>query len=741
MTIAGEDLKFVEQTIDDLKDRKTHKVLFHVDQETQALELTLDSSAFISNRSDTKETDEHYTGLFVDLVYRAIRHNYQKTISDQLLSFIEFLKNRTHPARKYHYPLLEIYVRDPKIGGPLASPPESHRTLMPYGYITEPGMYETSVTCPTLFEGYLRRQIRHLIENHVPVLRVRTGLRILPIHFAIEAHALGEIEKIQGLQDLIDTIDVGVSNEIRLHFEVPKLGTIDDVADGRKTETVTVPSLEFINQNFFMPGRPYEDVCKAAMATGGAGEDSQLIRAILQRQVRLKIELLKRDYEIKPLSLFNGDRVDYSLGRIRHYTKTFPSDFQNFVIFTNYQMYVEEFAKYCVAQVLVRFAHLDETIDLARIVESLGGRVNVSAEKLDRLGQDDVKIVVPAYPKVRDGGNGSHPRPFSAKHIVAQRLFRIDDGAHGKCRLRDGKIHISSSDMDGCIRTSLLKVFGGKESVEHASTDDGKKEERLLSGLATELFEYFLQDRKETGIMGAKTPQMPAYHLTRNDQSGITMVNIGVGPSNAKTITDHISVLRPYVFLMLGHCAGLRATQQLGHYVLANGYLRADGVLDDHSRVDLPIPPINEIHAELVAAFDIITGSSYSTTDASERTMSPLIRTGTVATTSDRNWELRYPDPTFPLERAKAIGADMESATIAANGFRYSVPYATFLCISDRPLHGDLKLEGMADTFYRDAVAKHFRIAIGAMEALSNKYHRDGLPTRKLRDRLQPPFQ
>jgi AMP nucleosidase len=218
------------------------------------------------------------------------------------------------------------------------------------------------------------------------------------------------------------------------------------------------------------------------------------------------------------------------------------------------------------------------------------------------------------------------------------------------------------------------------------------------------------------------------------------MVNIGVGPSNAKTITDHISVLRPSVFLMLGHCAGLRATQKLGHYVLANGYLRADGVLDDHSRVDLPIPPINEIHAELVSVFDTMTGSSYSTTDASERTMSPLIRTGTVATTSDRNWELRYPDPTFPLERAKAIGADMESATIAANGFRYSVPYGTFLCISDRPLHGDLKLEGMADTFYRDAVAKHFRIAIGAMEQLSNKY-RDGLPTRKLRDRLQPPFQ
>ena len=64
-----------------------------------------------------------------------------------------------------------------------------------------------------------------------------------------------------------------------------------------------------------------------------------------------------------------------------------------------------------------------------------------------------------------------------------------------------------------------------------------------------------------TGAPLGKQPQMPAYHLMRKDNSGITMVNIGVGPSNAKTITDHIAVLRPHVWLMLGHCAGLRNSQ------------------------------------------------------------------------------------------------------------------------------------------------------------------------------------
>jgi AMP nucleosidase len=58
----------------------------------------------------------------------------------------------------------------------------------------------------------------------------------------------------------------------------------------------------------------------------------------------------------------------------------------------------------------------------------------------------------------------------------------------------------------------------------------------------------------------ARLPQMPAYHLTKPGHGGITMVNIGVGPSNAKTITDHVAVLRPHAWLMLGHCAGLRNT-------------------------------------------------------------------------------------------------------------------------------------------------------------------------------------
>ena len=87
-------------------------------------------------------------------------------------------------------------------------------------------------------------------------------------------------------------------------------------------------------------------------------------------------------------------------------------------------------------------------------------------------------------------------------------------------------------------------------------------------------------------------PQMPAYHLVQPNGDGITLVNIGVGPSNAKTITDHLAVLRPHVWLMIGHCGGLRASQRLGDYVLAHGYLRDDQVLDEMLPTAIPVPAL-----------------------------------------------------------------------------------------------------------------------------------------------------
>ncbi|WBU56876.1 AMP nucleosidase [Paracoccus sediminicola] len=310
------------------------------------------------------------------------------------------------------------------------------------------------------------------------------------------------------------------------------------------------------------------------------------------------------------LAPFTAQRVDYSLARLAHYTATDPAHFQNFVLFTNYQFYVDEFEAF------------------ARSV--------------------------------------------------------LDDPASGYTEF----------------------VAPGNQII-------GRSDGEL--------------------IPLAKMPQMPSYHLKRAGNQGITLVNIGVGPSNAKTATDHIAVLRPHTWLMVGHCAGLRNSQSLGDFVLAHAYLREDNVLNDDLPVWVPIPALAEVQVALQEAVAEVTKL-----DGYE--LKRIMRTGTVATIDNRNWELR--DQSGPIHRlslSRAIGLDMESATIAANGFRFRVPYGTLLCVSDKPLHGELKLPGMATDFYRTQVANHLLIGVRAMEKLRDM-PLERIHSRKLRSFAETAF-
>jgi AMP nucleosidase len=315
--------------------------------------------------------------------------------------------------------------------------------------------------------------------------------------------------------------------------------------------------------------------------------------------------VLKRSGTL-PVSLFSAERVDYSLHRIQHYTATSPEHFQDFILFTNYQRYVDEFVAF--------------------------GRKEVEAGRADALVEPNGRI--------------------SRKGALA------------------------------------------------------------------------------TGDAG-KMPQMPAYHLTQAKGHGITIVNIGVGPSNAKTITDHLAVLRPQVWLMIGHCGGLRRTQRLGDYVLAHAYLREDNVLDDVLPPSVPLPTLAEVQLALTQAVSEVSGIAHGQ-------LKEHLRTGTVVTTDDRNWELRFERNAVRLNQARAIAIDMESATIAANGYRYRVPYGTLLCVSDRPLHGEIKLPGMADAFYQERVSQHLEIGIRAIELLRDELKAGTLHSRKLRSFDEP---
>ena len=227
--------------------------------------------------------------------------------------------------------------------------------------------------------------------------------------------------------------------------------------------------------------------------------------------------------------------------------------------------------------------------------------------------------------------------------------------------------------------------------------------------------------------------QMPAYHLMGpNGDDGITLVNIGVGPSNAKTICDHIAVLRPEAWLMIGHCGGLRPSQTIGDYVLAHAYLRDDHVLDDMLPVEIPLPAIAEVQTALFNAAAKVTGEE-------EESLKKRLRTGTVVTTDDRNWELRYTQSALRFNQSRAVAIDMESATVAAQGYRFRVPYGTLLCVSDKPLHGELKLPGQANAFYERAISQHLRIGIETLTLL--KEEGDALHSRKLRSFDEPVFR
>jgi AMP nucleosidase len=218
--------------------------------------------------------------------------------------------------------------------------------------------------------------------------------------------------------------------------------------------------------------------------------------------------------------------------------------------------------------------------------------------------------------------------------------------------------------------------------------------------------------------------QMPAWHHAQPDGAGLTMINIGVGPSNAKTITDHLAVLRPDLMLMIGHCAGLRNRQEIGDLVLATAFTRDDRVLDDILPLSVPVVSNYTLNTLLL---DELTSRGLRS------------RMGIVFTTANRNWELQLASVAGNLQQSRALAVDMESATVAANGFRYRIPTATLLAVSDKPLHGLPKHSVDAQGFYAATRRQHVEIAIAVAERVRHLYP-GGLPTADIRSADEPLF-
>jgi AMP nucleosidase len=380
-----------------------------------------------------------------------------------------------------------------------------------------------------------------------------------------------------------------------------------------------------------------------------------------------------------------------------------------------------------------------------------------------RLGVFPSEQEIP-YPYALDGGDefaaGSVTSSDIARYFPVPRLAAVgDDIADGLLELAPGKprplalfdgartdfslrrlVHYTGLDwrhvepwilltnyqryVDGFVRWALSEIARPEGEWECLHLPGGG---RACRGDPPEVAEAAVAAAPREGF------QMPAYSLSRRGcREGITIVNIGVGPSNAKNISDHLAVLRPHCWLMIGHCGGLRHSQEIGDYVLAHGYLRRDGIMDDLVPPEIPVPALAEVQIALQAAAAKVTG------DEGEA-LKRRLRTGTVVTYDDRNWEMRFKQERRRINQSRAIAVDMESGTLAAQGYRLRVPYGTLLCVSDLPLSGIPKMPGAASAFYKRAVGEHLTIGLATVEILRQDL--GALHSRKLRSFDEPPFR
>jgi AMP nucleosidase len=164
-------------------------------------------------------------------------------------------------------------------------------------------------------------------------------------------------------------VEIGESSEpIPVHFAYRRDINIEAVvSDG---ETLRVQ-------------RPVRDVFDTPDL---AAMDDAIANGTLQRQP-------------EPLALFRAARVDYSLHRLFHYTGTDPEHFQNFVIFTNYQFYVDVFGRLSHEQIASTLSSSDAFVEPGNVITRTarlgGGTSGVVPERMPQMPA--FHLVEPGY--------------------------------------------------------------------------------------------------------------------------------------------------------------------------------------------------------------------------------------------------------------------------------------------------------------------------------------------------------
>ena len=187
---------------------------------------------------------------------------------------------------------------------------------------------------------------------------------------------------------------------------------------------------------------------------------------------------------------------------------------------------------------------------------------------------------------------------------------------------------------------------------------------------------------------------------------GLTIINFGMGSSNAATIMDLLSAVQPKGVLFLGKCGGLKTSSEIGHFILPIAAIRGEGTSNDYFPPQVPALPSFKLHkfvSEKIREHDL------------------EYRTGVIYTTNRRVWEH---DLEFHrrLREMTCIGIDMETATLFIVGHANEISRGALLLVSDVPVTPDgVKTEESDRAVTRDWVGKHLQIGIEAMTELGQK--------------------
>ena len=194
----------------------------------------------------------------------------------------------------------------------------------------------------------------------------------------------------------------------------------------------------------------------------------------------------------------------------------------------------------------------------------------------------------------------------------------------------------------------------------------------------------------------------PMPNATAGD---ITIINFGMGSSNAATIMDLLSFIKPKAMLFLGKCGGLKKKNKIGDLILPIAAIRGEGTSNDYFPPEVPALP------------------SFNMQKAVSTTIRDYNRdywTGTVYTTNRRVWEY---DEKFKkyLRKIRTMAIDMESATLFMVGFANGIPSGALLLVSDQPMIPEgVKTEDSDKTITHEYVEEHLKIGIDSLKQLIN---------------------